>query len=156
MLETSAIVSFTTSITLINSWYTNYNTALTIDNVVEFHRNHAAIAAAARTVSTSSLVMESTILAASSGLLYVPLVRTWVQASTAARPMKYTQADSDRAVSITSCGLMRVMANTAETLYFAVRSPRFWVSGYCTEWRKYKVVFDSSYSRSSNERLLNT
>ena len=25
--------------------------------------------------------------------------------------------------------------DTAEIRFFAVRSPRFWVSGYCTKWR---------------------
>ena len=37
----------------------------------------------------------------------------------------------------------------ANTLFSAVRSPRFWVSGYCTKWR-IQGSFDSSSSRSLN------
>ena len=39
--------------------------------------------------------------------------------------------------------------DTVEIRFFCVRSPRFWVSGYCTKWR-IQSSFDSSYSRLLN------
>ena len=40
-------------------------------------------------------------------------------------------------------------AGTVEIRFSAMRSPRFWVSGYCTKWR-IQANFDSSYSHSLN------
>ena len=45
--------------------------------------------------------------------------------------------------------------DTAEISFFAVRSPRFWVSGYCTKWR-IQGSFHSSYSRLLNVKTQET
>ena len=34
-----------------------------------------------------------------------------------------------------SCRQLRKTGHPGNTLFFGVRSPRFWVSGYCTKWR---------------------